>query len=53
MVCSPSGNLIFTAFSDNSIKMIDQRAPEKNGALKIVGLVGGHEDNLVKSLLVS
>ena len=53
MVCSPSGNLIFTAFSDNSIKMIDQRAPEKNGALKIVGLVCGHEDNLVKSLLVS
>jgi hypothetical protein len=33
--------------------MIDQRAPEKNGVLKIVSLVGGHEDNLVKSLLVS
>jgi|APCry1669190924_1035324.scaffolds.fasta_scaffold57004_1 hypothetical protein len=53
MVCSSSGNLVFTAFSDNSVKMIDQRAPEKNGVLKIVSLVGGHEDNLVKSLLVS
>jgi hypothetical protein len=30
MACSPSGNLLFVAFSDNSLKMIDTRMPEKN-----------------------
>ncbi len=31
MATSTTGNLVFIAFSDNSLKMIDTRIPEKNG----------------------
>ncbi len=50
MAASTSGNLVFVAFSDNSLKMIDTRVPDKNGEVR--EFVGGHQD-LVKSLLVS
>lgn len=48
MACSPSGNMIFTAYSDNTIKMFDSRK-----AGEVHDLVGGHEGSIVKALLVS
>jgi len=48
MACSRSGNLVFTAYSDNSIKMVD---PRKVG--EIYDFEGGHQGSLVKTLLVS
>lgn len=40
MATSSSGNLVFVAFSDNSLKMIDTRIPEKNGNVR--EFHGGH-----------
>jgi hypothetical protein len=51
MAGSPSGKLLFVAFSDNSLKMIDMRVPEKDNVVR--DFKGGHQDELVKSLLVS
>lgn len=50
MACSASGDLVFVAFSDNSLKMIDTRVDGKSYVVK--EFAGGHQD-LVKSLLVS
>ena len=54
MASSASGNLVFVAFSDNSLKMIDNRIPpdSKTNATIVKNFVGGHPD-LIKSLLVS
>ena len=35
MASSPSGNLVFVAFSDNSLKMIDTRNQDKNGQFSV------------------
>ena len=51
MACGASGNLLFVAFSDNSLKMIDTRMPDKNQEC-VKEFIGGHQD-LIKSLLVS
>lgn len=51
MASSPSGKLLFVAFSDNSLKMIDMRVPEKDNVVR--DFKGGHQDELIKSLLVS
>jgi len=53
MACGNSGNLVFVAFSDNSLKMIDTRMPEKETGYLVRDLTGSHEDSLIKSLLVS
>jgi WD40 repeat protein len=53
MTSSASGNLVFVAFSDNSLKVIDTRSPDKNAVFQCSNLQGGHENHLVKSLLVS
>ena len=48
MVCSSSGNIVFAAYSDNTMRMIDTRSKYKNKVFE----KGGHRD-LIKSLLVS
>lgn len=48
MACSTSGNLVFTAYSDNSIKVLDSRVDKS-----ILDLEGGHEGAIVQTLLVS
>lgn len=53
MASGPSGHILFVAFSDNSLRMIDTRVPDKNNTYSMVEFVGGHEDCLVKSLHVS
>ena len=53
MASGSSGNILFMAFSDNSLRMIDTRLPDKNNTYSMVEFVGGHEDCLVKSLHVS
>lgn len=54
MASSASGNLVFVAFSDNSLKMIDNRMPMDGRTNMAVpkDFAGGHPD-LIKSLLVS
>lgn len=52
MAASESGNLVFMAYSDNSLKMIDTRVPDKGTAFLTQDFQGGHSD-LIKSLCVS
>ena len=47
MVCSSSGNIVFAAYSDNTMRMIDTRSKYITKVFE----KGGHL-NLIKSLLV-
>ena len=48
LASSASGNMVFTAYSDNSIKVMDSRVDKS-----ALDLEGGHEGAIVQTLLVS
>ena len=54
MTCSPSGNLVFAGFSNDTLRMIDSRiSDKKSGNLVTKFLKDGGHTGLVKSLCVS
>ena len=52
MTSSSNGNLVFVAFSDNSLQMIDLRIQDKSGSFQVQKLIKD-ADTLIKSILIS
>lgn len=53
LAASRSGNLVFTSFSDNTLRMIDVRCSDKEGNLLSKPLSEGGHSSFVKSIAVS